>query len=352
MMSRGLVSFPGRYLQRCALSVAGVALVLTAGCAGTPAKTTVTPVTTSATVSSADFGQSAASTNAVTAAVDTAANTPGSTNSAATTPKKKPFKSPLVAKSFEEAVTRGDLAWANGDVDMAIYQYVQALSFRPRDVTTLSKLGVIEQHQGNLQLAVRALELAANASPADPRLSARLGLIYLALGQDDNARTWLTRSAGTASPDWRVYDGLGVVEEHRGENTAALEHLQKALTLAPGVPTALLHRSQAMLDTGDYAGAETSVRAALGHGDLPDAWQLLGQIQAKRRAYADSLNSLLQVLDAPAAYNVVAKSALDNGDNAVALSYFEKASVLSPVYFPEAERNAALARGRLDSPSH
>jgi Flp pilus assembly protein TadD len=348
MMSRGWATHLGRRLQRPALGAAGIALLLSAGCAGAPPKPVISPITTqSSTDLSADHSQS---TDATTASPTSAATT--ATTTAPTAGKKKPFKSTALAKSFDDAVTRGDAAWFAADADMAVYFYVQALSFRPRDVTTLSKLGVIEQRRGDLQLAARAFELAANASPGDTRLSAQLGLIYLALGQDDNARTWLLRSADTASPDWRVYDGLGVVEERRGDNAAALQHLQQAQALAPGVAAPLLHRGRAMFASGDYAGAETAVRAALSLGATSEAWQLLGEIQAKRGAYAESLDSLLQVLDAPLAYNIVAKTALDKGDNAVALRYFEKASVLSPVYFPEAERNAAKARERLDSSGH
>jgi tetratricopeptide (TPR) repeat protein len=352
MMPHGLVSDPGRPLRPATGCAVIIALLLTVGCANTPPRPATTPVmSSSSTDAAADHSPSDDASKAVTAAVNKATNT--SDNAAPpTTSKKKSYKSPMLSKSFEEAVERGDAAWSDGEVDMAVYQYVQALSFRPRDVSTLSKLGVIEQRQGNLQLATRALELAANTNPSDARISARLGLIYLALGQDDNARIWLTRSADTASPDWRVYDGLGVVDEHRGDNAAALLQLQKALTLAPGVSAPLLHRGQAMFNSGDYAGAEAAVRAALSHGDLPGGWELLGQIQGKQRAYQDSLDSLLRVLDAPVAYNMVAKSALDNGDNAVALSYFQKASELSPVYLPETERNAAVARGRLDSSGH
>jgi tetratricopeptide (TPR) repeat protein len=352
MMPRDPGSDPRRPLRQATWCAAAIALLLGAGCANTPPKPAITPITTgSSSDASAEPNQANDATKAVSAAVNKASNTSDNATPP-TASRKKSYKSPMLSKSFEEAVERGDAAWSGGEVDMAIYQYVQALSFRPRDVTTLSKLGVIEQRQGNLQLATRALELAANASPSDARISARLGLIYLALGQDDNARTWLTRSADTASPDWRVYDGLGVVDEHRGDNAGALLYLQKALTLAPGVPTALLHRGQAMFNSGDYADAEAAVRAALSRGDLAGGWELLGQIQAKRRAYQDSLDSLLRVLDAPVAYNAVAKSALDNGDNAVALSCFQKASELSPVYFPEAEREAAIARRRLDSANH
>ncbi len=343
MIPGGMVSSAGRWPGRSMFCIAAGLALLTSGCATAPPKPNISSVTVTESPASptADHGQSTGSVSSTNSATDSATTAPASG-------KKRPLKSPVLARNFDDAVTRGDAAWLSGDADMAIYLYVQALSFRPRDVITLTKLGVIEQRRGNLQLAARAYELAANASPGDARLSAQLGLVYLALGQDDNARTWLLRSADTASADWRVYDGLGVIEARRGENAAALQYLQRALALAPGVAAPLLHRGQAMFTGGDYAGAEAQVRAALSREPTPEARQLLGEIQAKRRAYAASLDSLLEVMDPPTAYNLVAKTALDNGDNAVALRYFDKASSLSPVYLPEAERNANKARERLD----
>jgi Flp pilus assembly protein TadD len=350
MMPRGL-SQAHNCRERCALGIIASVVLIGAGCASSPPKLNVSPatsVTSSSTVGpTTEQDQTTDSVNPTSST-----STSASTTSTGTTVKKKPFKSPVLAKSFDEAVSRGDAAWLSGDADMAVYLYVQALSYRPRDVMTLTKLGVIEQHSGNLQLAARAYELAANSSPNDMRVSAQLGLVYLALGQDDSARTWLLRSVDTASADWRVYDGLGVVEQRHGDDAAALQHLQRAQALAPDIAAPLLHSGQAMFDRGDYAAAETAVRAALKREATPETWQLLGTIQAHRRAYADSLDSLLEVMDAPAAYNMVAKTALDNGDNAVALHYFEKASSLSPVYLPDAERNANKARERLDSVGH
>jgi tetratricopeptide (TPR) repeat protein len=340
---------------------AGMAIFLLTGCAASPPKAIISPpgvTQTSGTQTSTTpaAGQSQSSDVSTPAAATTASNQ-AATNSTGSSPnatpagRKKP-KSPLLARSFEDAVTRGDAAWLGGDANMAIYMYVQALSFRPRDVTTLTKLGVIEQRLNNLPLAARAYQLAANASPTDAGLSAQLGLVYLALGQDADAHRWLLRSADNSSQDWRVYDGLGILEVRAGDDAAALQHLQRAQALAPGVAAPLLHRGQAMFSSGDYATAETTVRAALNREATPEAWQLLGEIQAKRRAYSDSVDSLLEVLDPPAAYEKVAKTALENGDNAVALHYFEKASSLSPVYLPEVERDANRARERLDATGH
>ena len=323
-----------RKLSACCALVATAAL-LECACVSAPTK----PDVTSATSLTGDVKAS----DNMTQAVDTANLTPSDSPA-----KKKPFKSPMLAKTFEEAASRGDAAWFADNVESALYFYVQALSFRPRDVTTLTKMGVIEQRTGNLALAARAYGLAVDANPSDPRLSAQLGLVYLALGQDDTAHTWLLKSATSESADWRVYDGLGIIEERRGNDADALPYLQRAANAGSRQSAApLLHRGQALFSTGAYPEAETAVRGALTHEATPEAWQLLGKIQAKRGAYGESLDSLFEALDAPTAYATVAKVALENGDNALALSYFERASSLSPVYLPDVERDANKARERL-----
>lgn len=337
MICHGLFDQAGHRKYCARFAIVAMAALLECACAGAPEKPEVIPVT-----SVSSDSKSADTFNQTTDAAN-----PASPESAA---KKKSYKSPMLAKTFEEAVSRGDAAWFSDNVESAIYFYVQALSFRPRDVNTLTKMGVIEQRTGHLQLAARAYELAANANPGDPRLSAQLGLVHLAQGQDAEAHTWLLRSANTQSTDWRVYDGLGVIEERQGNNSGALEYFQRAQVLAPTVAAPLLHRGHALFGTGAYPEAEAAVRSALTHEATPEAWQLLGQIQAKRRAYSDSLDTLFEVLDAPTAYTVVAKVALDNGDNALALRYFEKASSLSPVYLPEVERDENKARERLAIP--
>jgi len=274
---------------------------------------------------------------------------------AATAPQKtevtasKPSQSSVLTRSFEEAVTRGDAAWSAGQADMAIYLYVQALSFRPRDVTTLGKLGSIEQAQGNLTLAATAFELAANENPSEPRLSGRLGLINLALGDEEKAWKWLRLSVDGGTTDWRVLDALSVIEARHGHYVDALQYSGEAVALAPGLAMPLLHRGQALHGTGNDVAAEDAARSVLRISNTPDAWRLLGEIQAKRRAYPASVDSFLQAMDAATAYNMTGKLAMDNGDNAAALRYFEKASVASPVYRTELQRNAAIARERLDS---
>jgi Flp pilus assembly protein TadD len=252
-----------------------------------------------------------------------------------------------LAHSFDEAVSRGDAAWRSGNTDLALYMYVQALSFQSRDVSTLGKIGSIHQGRGNLDLAHKAFELAATTAPDDARATSHLGLVMLAQGDLEGADTWLRKSVAVDSSNWRVYDALGLIAQRRGFNDDALIFLQRASTLAPSAPGPVLHRGTVQLAKGDYATAEATLQKALELKQTSDGWRMLGEAQAHRGEYERAVTSLLQALDVPAAYNTVGEVALANHDNQVAFNYFVKATESSPVYFPEAQRNAAMARERL-----
>jgi tetratricopeptide (TPR) repeat protein len=303
-------------LLRCMALLAAGCLLLNAGCASTAPK---------------EHSQVRRSTRSV-----------GSSSSSSSAPLSE-----NLAHSFEDAVARGDDAWSANQTDMAVYFYVQALSFRPRDVTTLGKLGTLEQTRGDLRLAARAFDLAANENPSDARLTGRLGLIQMALGEQESAWKWLRLSVDTGNTDWRVPDQLSVVENRQGHYVDAVQYAQEAVALAPGAALPLLDLGQALYGSGNYVSAEDAARTTLHIANTPEAWQLLAQIQARRRAYSSSVDSLLQSMDAASAYNTAGKLAMENGDNAVALRYFDKASSVSPVYLTEAHTNAAIARERL-----
>lgn len=254
-----------------------------------------------------------------------------------------------LAPSFDEAVRRGDDAWQSGNTDLALYLYVQALSFQPRDINTLGKIGSIHQARGNLDLARKAFELAATTAPDDARATSHLGLVLLAQDDMDGADTWLRKSVAEDANNWRVYDALGVIAQRRGRYDDALMYLQRASTLAPSAPGPLLHRGAVQLAMGSFAKAEGTLQQVPQPVRTSEVWRMLGEAQAHRGEYAKALASLTQALDVPNAYNLVGQVAMTNQDDRVALDYFQKAAESSPVYFPEAQQNVALARERLEA---
>jgi tetratricopeptide (TPR) repeat protein len=232
---------------------------------------------------------------------------------------------------------------------LALYMYVQALTFQPRDVTTLGKIGSIHEERGNLDLARKAFERAATTAPEDARATAHLGLVMLAQDDVDGADPWLRKSIAVNKTNWRVYDALGTIAQRRGQYTDALMFLQRACALAPSSPSPLMHEGSVQMAMSDYVTAEMSLQHSVDLKPTTEAWRLLGEVQAHRGQYAKAINSLLEVMDVPKAYNAVGQAALSRHDNRIALEYFTKASESSPIYFAEAQRNAALARERLTS---
>jgi len=110
-----------------------------------------------------------------------------------------------------------------------------------------------------------------------------------------------------------------------------------------------MHEGSVQIAMADYVTAEMSLQHSVDLKPTTEAWHLLGEVQAHRGEYAKALNSLMQAMDVPKAYNVVGQAALNRHDNRAALDYFTKASESAPMYFAEAQRNAALARERLSS---
>lgn len=256
--------------------------------------------------------------------------------------------SPPVA-SVDEALSRGDTAWLTGNLDLALYIFVQGLQVDSRNAPLLAKIGAIHESRGNLPLARKAFELAHEYDPSDARLSERLGQILIALG-DKNAAFDVLREADRESPGrWRTLDGLGQIALERGQYQQALDHFEQARLASPRNAGILLHRAQAFLLLQKYEASEQDARLALtfAENNLPDAWRTLGTAQASMKRYDEALQSYLHLGNLAFAYNAVGESAMKNSDDVAAREYLEKAAQASPVYFEAAYRNLAVVNEKL-----
>ena len=251
--------------------------------------------------------------------------------------------------TVEEALSRGDTAWRTGNLDLALYLFVQGLQVDSRNAPLLAKIGAIHESRGNLPLARKAFELAHEYDPADARLSERLGLILIALG-DKTAAFDVFRAADRASPGRsRTLDGLGQLAMEKGQYQQAVEYFERARLAEPRNPTILLHRAQAFLLLENYSSSENDARLALtfAGGNLPDAWRCLGQAQASQKRYDEAFESFMHVGSAAFAYNAIGEAAMKNADDVAARGFLQKATQASPVYFESAYRNLAVVKEKL-----
>ena len=216
---------------------------------------------------------------------------------------------PVATKA--DAMLRAEAARKEGELDKALFFYVKALKFDPRDSQLLAAIGLLHQFQGNAEYAVRAYTLALNENPDFAEVLEARGLILLAHDEDDRARADLTRAVQVYDSAWSSYNSKFLAE--------------------------------------DFDGAEQDLKRAaesLGH---KQAWVNLGTLYARQGRYDLAVSALREVLSQPEAFNKVAESSISNGDYAAAEAMLERAIQLSPRYFPAAEENLAQLRRRSDS---
>lgn len=249
--------------------------------------------------------------------------------------------------SAVEGVQRGDVAWQQGKLDLALFMYVQALQFEPNDVATIRKIGAIHESRSNRPLARKAFEMALERGGEHAGTMERLGLIYLQDEHNEQALTLLTRATALEPQRWRSHNGLGVLADRRGQHTVALVHYGEALVFEPQAGIVYNNRGYSKFLAGDLVGAERDLREAIRLGPADRAWLNLGKVQAKARQYGMAFRSFLETLDTAHAYNEVGEAAIRNGDHQVAKAYLENATNASPIYFEQAHKNLAIANEEL-----
>jgi Flp pilus assembly protein TadD len=249
--------------------------------------------------------------------------------------------------SAAEGIQRGDEAWRQGKLDLAVYLYVQALAFDATAPAPLLKIGTIHEQLGNRALAQKAYELALERDPDNAAASERLGLLYLESARNDAARALFERALALEPNRWRSENGLGIVADRRKDFAAAISHYGRALALEPKAAPVMNNRGYSRFLAGDLAGAEADLKEAIRLGASNGAWTNLGRVQARQARYAEALESFLQEADLPNAYNLVGEAAMGRGDYVQARKYFESASSASPRYFEAAQKNLGIVNERL-----
>lgn len=252
------------------------------------------------------------------------------------------------AKTFGEAVERGDKAWQANQLDRAVYNYVLALERSPTDAPTLAKIGAIEEQRGNIALANKAFEMAHAAQPDDPRIAERLAQLYMQQARVEDAAQIYAQVLALHPQRARALDGMGAVCIRRAEYVQSIQYFDRALqTDNADAPTILTHRGYVKLLVNDLPGAETDLRAALSVAPQPDTWRYLANLQVRRRDTAGALESLLKVMDSAHAYNEIGVVFMSTNDYQEAQTYFSKAISTSATWYEEAQRNLELAGERL-----
>lgn len=269
-----------------------------------------------------------------------------------TTDGDKPFddlydgKSKLVygtiipAGSVQEAAGKGDMALNKGDLDLALFHYLQALEMDPKHYQTLYKVGAIHYSRGTRQLALLAyqevLKLEANHAGA----LEGVGLIRLSMRQHEAAKDFLEKAVQSDSTRWRSHNALGILMDLQGDYAAAQNYYQTALQISPGSARVLNNMGYSKYTEGNWDDAMQYLHQALQYDPKFERARMnLGLIYTRRGEYESALDVFQEQVDAASAHNIIGYISLVNGDYDIAENYLLRAIKLSPTYHVEANRN-------------
>lgn len=119
---------------------------------------------------------------------------------------------------------------------------------------------------GNKQEAFNILAQAAQTTPDNKELAAEYGRLALDLEKVSLAAQLLEAADDPMRPDWRVVSARGAALAKLGNYKDAVQHLERANTLAPDQVAVQNNLALAYAMNGDPARAETLLRQAVARG--------------------------------------------------------------------------------------
>ncbi len=187
------------------------------------------------------------------------------------------------------------------------------------------------------QSAETAMETAQEAVALDSTDSAvRLSLATLLLGTGRyvDAERELARVIEARPDDAEPHSILGDVHERQGRKARAIEEYRKAIMLRPAYWKHHWRLANLHYQNGDLDRSITEARRVIelqpdnhwGYQMLGTAYQARGNIQEARIEYEKSL----ELAPTAAAYSNIGGKFFDEGEYAIAVSYYEKACAMDP----------------------
>ena len=260
----------------------------------------------------------------------------------------------LPVTSVAEAIQRGDLAVAGGDLDRGLFEYIRALDLDEGNPQVLAKIGQIHFVRGNQQLAEIAFTWSLQKDPRNPAALSGLGILLLKKRDYAQAKQHLEQAVGIDDHLWRAHNALGVIADLEHDYASAQRHYEQALAGAPGSPSLLNNLGYSRYLAGNLKGAIAAFREALlGDPGYQLAWRNLALVYTREGRYTDAVDALAKVQDLPKAYNDVGYVAMVGGKLDDAEGLFEEAKRLSADFYTLADTNqrrVAILQGHAAAP--
>jgi|GEM_PF-587047 len=264
------------------------------------------------------------------------------------------------AQTFAEALKSAQEAEQKGDLDKALYYYIQTLQFEPENALVLVKIAMIHQLRGNNVIAVRAYTEALVSAPDLLLAHQGLGIIQMHSRQYKEAKVHLLqaisldqkrlKALGKSNKNGyyvldnhspvKSYDALAIIEDMNRNFDLARIYYNLVLNEDQNNAMVLSNIGYSYYLTGELAVAERYFRRAINADpQLKRAWTNLGLVFVRKGQYNKAVKTLKQVMKEFDAYNDLGYLVMLDGYLDDAEYFFKKAIDMSPMYFEKAHAN-------------
>jgi superkiller protein 3 len=125
----------------------------------------------------------------------------------------------------------GNVYKAQGEYELAIASYQQAINLDPKYATPHNNLGNVYKAQGEYELATASYQQAINLDPKKALYHNNLAEVYFYQGQYELALTNIQQAINLNPNEPYYHNGLGLIYLGKGQYELAVEALQKGITL-------------------------------------------------------------------------------------------------------------------------
>lgn len=245
----------------------------------------------------------------------------------------------------------GDAAYARGDHDRALIEYVKALAEDRDNLEILYKIATVHREMGQMPVAQRAYREILEKSPRHAGALEGMGMILLGQRLYDRAEQRLLEAVAADPARWRALNALGIVADIGGNHERAEAYYLKALARQPQMAQVYNNLGYSRYLAGDWDAARQYYLRALDiENDSREAWSNLGLLYVRQGRYDEAVGAFETIMKLPQALNTVGYLCLVGGEHAQARVYLKRAIDSSPTYYKEAHQNLARARREDDRP--
>ncbi len=273
-----------------------------------------------------------------------------------------------------EAISRGDIALRNNNLDLALYEYIRSLSFpqaRFQD-KSLYNIGRIHQSRGNDQLAEKAYLMALEANPNNIQVLTQLGVENSKSGDAVKGLEFILRAINAdqvrlasklriesdelVTPEKiqallvdnqspaEAFMSLGVLADVKNHHDIAQAWYNKSLMIDSESTKTLMNLGYSYYMSGDYLTAQRFTLAALEKSpENNKAMNNLALIYLAKGEVRRGLSVFQKQMETPEALNNVGYILMIQGKPNEAIPYLQQAIDLKPSYYRVANENLERA---------